>query len=114
SEKNGLSWGPSGFQLRALLAITRYVAGDWAGSAEAARLPGDPVTSIGTAIVAASGLMTEVGSGRLDHAEQLLNRRRPEWRRDYQLPLFCTAAAVELHGWRGRPDLALAAARDGM
>ena len=114
SEQNGLSWGPSGFQLRALLAIARYVAGDWAGSAEAARLPGDPVASIGTAIVAASGLVTEVGAGRLDRAEQLLSRLRPEWRRDYQLPLFCSAAAVELHGWRGRPDLGLQAAKEGM
>jgi DNA-binding CsgD family transcriptional regulator len=114
SEQNGLSWGPSGFQLRALLAIARYVAGDWAGSAEAARLPGDPVASIGTAIVAASGLLTEVGAGRLDRAEQLLHRLRPEWRRDVQLPLFCSAAAVELHGWRGRPDLGVQAAQDGM
>ncbi|EWM16697.1 LuxR family transcriptional regulator [Kutzneria sp. 744] len=114
SEKNGLSWSPSGFQLRALLAVARYVAGDWAGSAEAARLPGDPVANLGTAIVAASGLPTEVGAGRLDQAELLLQRLRPEWRRDFQLPLFCTAAAVELHGWRGRPDLALAAAEDGI
>ncbi|MFI9385585.1 helix-turn-helix transcriptional regulator [Kutzneria sp. NPDC052558] len=114
SEQNGLSWGPSGFQLRALLATTRFVAGDWAGSAEAARLPGDPVASIGAAIVAASGLATEVAAGRLDHAEQLLQRLRPEWRRDYQLPVHCTAATVELHAWRGRPDLALAAAEDGI
>ncbi|MFC0431376.1 helix-turn-helix transcriptional regulator [Kutzneria buriramensis] len=114
SEQNGLSWGPSGFQLRALLAIARYVAGDWVGSAEAARLPGDPVANIGNAIVASSGLLTAVGAGRFDHAEQLLQRLRPEWRRDYQLPLFCTAAAIELHHWRGRPDLAMAAAQDGL
>jgi DNA-binding CsgD family transcriptional regulator len=72
------------------------------------------VASIGTAIVAAAGLATEIGAGRLDHAEQLLLRLRPEWRRDYQLPVFCTAAAIELHGWRGHPDLALAAAVDGI
>jgi DNA-binding CsgD family transcriptional regulator len=114
AEKTGLSWGPSGFQLRALLVIARYVAGDWAGSAEAARLPGDPAASMGTAIVAASGLITEVGAGRFEQAEQVLHRLRPEWRRDYQLPLFCTVAAVELHGWRGRPDLGLAAAQEGL
>ncbi|HEY0499089.1 MAG TPA: AAA family ATPase [Kutzneria sp.] len=114
SEQNGLSWSPSGFQLRALLAIARYVAGDWVGSAAAAQLPGDPVANLGTAIVAASGLLTEVGSGRLDRAELLLQRLRPEWRRDIQLPLFCTVAAVELHSWRGRPDLGIAAAQDGL
>ena len=114
AEQVGLSWGPSGFQLRALFAIARFVAGDWAGSAAAAQVPGDPTASIASAIVASAGVLVEVSSGRFERADQLLAKLRPEWPRDYQLPLFCTTAAVELHCWRGRPDLGVAAAQDGL
>ncbi|GAA0644059.1 helix-turn-helix transcriptional regulator [Kutzneria viridogrisea] len=114
AQEAGLSWGPFGFQLRVLLVVTRYVAGDWAGVAEAADLPRDPVATIATSIVAAATVVVDVGSGRFEQAQHLLERLRPEWPTDFQLPMFCTAASAELHSWRGRPDRALEAVREGL
>ncbi|MBV9846345.1 MAG: AAA family ATPase [Kutzneria sp.] len=110
----GLSWGPFGSQLRVLLVVARYVAGDWSGAAAAADLPVDPVASLASASVAAATLVVEVGSGRFAEAEHMLERLRPEWDMDFQLPMFCAAAETELHQWRGRPEQALRAARDGL
>ncbi|HEX6196361.1 MAG TPA: AAA family ATPase [Jiangellaceae bacterium] len=102
----GLTWSPYGLELRWSQVLVHYARGAWDDAAEAAAPPGDQVSDVISALIAAAGGLVQVARGRFGEAERMLARVRPQWERDSQIAQLAGVAGAELACWQGRPDVA--------
>jgi DNA-binding CsgD family transcriptional regulator len=102
----GLTWSPYGLELRWLQVLVHYARGAWDDAAAAAAPPGDQVSDVISALIAAAGGLVQVARGRFGEAERMLTRVRPRWERDNQIAQLAGVAGAELACWQGRPDAA--------
>ncbi|HEU5474580.1 MAG TPA: AAA family ATPase [Actinophytocola sp.] len=107
AKATGMAWSTYGLELRVLQVISRYVAGDWAGSEAAAEPPGHRVSGTVSARLTAAGAPLVVARGRFAEAERMLADLRGERHRDLQIAVLTGAAGAELACWRGRPERAV-------
>lgn len=105
----GVTWSLYGRQIRMMRALIHYVRGDWDTAAEAATPPGEAVSDLISAMLAAAGALVHVGRGEFDDADAVLERLHAQWHRtdDEQIAHLAAAAGAELAGWRGEPARAV-------
>ncbi|WP_216853318.1 helix-turn-helix transcriptional regulator [Phytoactinopolyspora halotolerans] len=112
----GLSWSTYGLQIRWMRAMVHYARGDWDSAAEAATLPGEPVSDAIFALLAACGATVQVARGQFEQAALELRRLRSEWTRneDEQIAVLAGTAGAELACWQGSPEEAVAIVDEAM
>ncbi|HEX4725179.1 MAG TPA: AAA family ATPase [Pseudonocardiaceae bacterium] len=109
---NGMTWSSYGIDIRIYQAISKYMVGDWDGSAAAAEAPGKRMSDTVLARLASASAFVMVGRGQYDEAEKLLTELRAHWHRDGDIVLYGGYAAAELGLWRGRPEHTAAVVED--
>ena len=112
--ESGLRWSDSGVELRVLLVVARYAAGDLEGSLAAAALaaaatPGHRPPDAAAARLAAVGCYAAVALGRPD-AEQRLADLEATWDADPQVALVAGGCDADRLAWAGDFTAAVAVA----
>ena len=112
--ESGLRWSDSGVELRVLLVVARYAAGDLEGSLAAATLaaaatPGHRPPDAAAARLAAVGCYAAVALGRPD-AEQRLADLEATWGADPQVALVAGGCDADRLAWAGDFTAAVAVA----
>ncbi len=98
----GLSSSPYGVELQALQVVARFVAGDWAGSATAARHTGRSLPEGVVARLAAVSLHVAVARGD-PSALGTVRALEPEWHRDPTIAMIGGGCGADLLRWQDDP-----------
>ena len=107
----GLPWGPYGFEARWMTATAAYVVGDWDLAARTADISGEAAPELAEAFLRSAGLEVAAGRG-LFAALDLLPGIRAWWLRDGLVGVLSGAAAIDLFGYRGDLESAIATHED--
>lgn len=113
ADATGATWSVWGIELRVLEVVTRYISGDWEGSVAAGALVHGRPPDLVAARLSAATLYVEVGRGE-DGALSAAERLRPMWSRDGQIALIVGGCQADGLTWEGRPQEALAVAREAI
>ncbi|WP_377641518.1 AAA family ATPase [Oryzobacter terrae] len=104
--ESGVRWSEPGVELRLLLAVAAYVAGDLAGSLHAADAPESPPPDVAAARLAAVSCYAAVASGSPDAARRLAALRE-HWDDHPQVALVAGGCEADLLTWHGEPEQAV-------
>jgi len=107
--ETGITWSGYGLDLRVAHVITQFMRGDWAAAETAAEIAGESVSATVASRLAAAGLLTAVGRGKLEFAGRRATELRDSHPADDQVVLLLGQAGAEAALWRG--DAATAAQR---
>ena len=107
--ETGITWSGYGLDLRVAHVITQFMRGDWDAAETAAEIAGESVSATVASRLAAAGLLTAVGRGKLEFAGKRATELRDSHPADDQVVLLLGQAGAEAALWRG--DGATAAQR---
>ena len=107
--ESGLRWSDPGVELRVLLAVARYTAGELLGSLEAAATPGRRPPDVAAARLAAVSCYAAVALG-LEDAERRLGDLRHSWDAHPQVALVAGGCDADRLAWAGDFTAAVATA----
>lgn len=110
----GITWSSYGLDLRVSHVIARFMRGDWDASEAAAEIAGESVSADVASRVAAAGLLTAVGRGRLAAAGKRVAELADTNPVDEQVVLLLAQAAAESALWQGHPAAAVRAVEEGL
>ena len=109
ADETGTTWSGYGLDLRVAHVITQFMRGDWDAAEEAAEIAGESVSATVASRLAAAGLLTAVGRGKLEFAAKRATELRDSHPADEQVVMLLGQAGAEAALWRG--DGATAAKR---
>ena len=107
--ESGLRWSDPGVELRVLLAVSRYTAGDLTGSLEAAATSGRRPPDVAAARLAAVSCYAAVALGLAD-AERRLADLRESWDAHPQVALVAGGCEADRLTWADDPTAAVVTA----
>ena len=109
ADETGITWSGYGLDLRVAHVITQFMRGDWDAAETAAEIAGESVSATVASRLAAAGLLTAVGRGKLEFAGKRATELRDSHPADEQVVMLLGQAGAEAALWRG--DGATAAQR---
>ncbi|MEP6651279.1 MAG: LuxR C-terminal-related transcriptional regulator, partial [Lapillicoccus sp.] len=106
SKASGRPWSPWSLDARAVGALSAYILGDWDAVLDLTDTSSEAPPPLAEAYLRSVSL--DVGAGRgtadaLDHIAAI----RPLWEQDGAMVLYCTTAAIDVHGDRGDIEAAV-------
>jgi DNA-binding NarL/FixJ family response regulator len=107
----GLPWGPYGLESRWMTATAAYVVGDWDLAARTADITGEAAPELAEALLRSTGMEVAAGRGVFD-ALDLLPGIRAWWLRDGLVAVLSGVAAIDLYGYLGDLESAIATHED--
>ncbi len=100
-DETGITWSGYGLDLRVAHVITQFMRGDWDAAETAAEIAGESVSATVASRLAAAGLLTAVGRGKLEFAGRRATELRDSHPADDQVVLLLGQAGAEAALWRG-------------
>jgi len=110
ADTHGLTWSSYALEARVLQVIAEYIAGDWAGSLDAAELAGHRPPDVAAARLATAALYVLVARGD-EVAGYRLAELRADWHQDGQIALIGGGLTADHLSWLGRQREAVEATR---
>ena len=101
AEETGITWSGYGLDLRVAHVITQFMRGDWDAAETAAEIAGESVSATVASRLAAAGLLTAVGRGKLEFAGRRATELRDSHPADEQVVMLLGQAGAEAALWRG-------------
>jgi DNA-binding CsgD family transcriptional regulator/tetratricopeptide (TPR) repeat protein len=99
--ETGITWSGYGLDLRVSHVVTQFMRGDWNAAETAAEIAGESVSATVASRLAAAGLLTAVGRGKLEFAGRRATELRDSHPADDQVVLLLGQAGAEAALWRG-------------
>ena len=99
--ETGITWSGYGLDLRVAHVITQFMRGDWDAAETAAEIAGESVSATVASRLAAAGLLTAVGRGKLEFAGKRATELRDSHPADEQVVMLLGQAGAEAALWRG-------------
>lgn len=105
--ETGITWSLYGLDLRVSHVITLFMRGEWDAAESAAEIAGESVSATVASRLAAAGLLTAVGRGRLAAAARRATELRHSRTADEQVVMLLGQAGAEAALWGGDPATAV-------
>jgi DNA-binding CsgD family transcriptional regulator len=100
-------WSPWALDARALAALSAYITGDWDEALAIADTSTESPPPTAEAYLSSVSLDVRAGRGQTE-ALAVVDSVRPFWDRDGAMVVYCTTAAIDLHGDAGEVGRAIA------
>ena len=101
ADETGITWSGYGLDLRVAHVITQFMLGNWDAAETAAEIAGESVSATVASRLAAAGLLTAVGRGKLEFAGRRATELRDSHPADEQVVMLLGQAGAEAALWRG-------------